>query len=303
MADKRSQQEKQHDKVAPNGTGRQRDAQTVGAPGAQAGGERVAQRKRSGGGCADCSAAAGTGPVALGGGRGRGEPPRPGDRPRADRRRARQRKPDVHHVTELGEDVGIDATLGWFRLSWLVPVTVDAAGVVASRVWLKRTAGDEAVGFARVLTWLCIAALDPRQRQPARHGSQRDRPALVGCRRRDRGPAGDARRRRPPRLPPRPCRPIRRSAGVRRCGRAGGHHPRGRPHIWGAQPPPGLGHAAGRPGAPELGGSSAEVPAAAGSRANWPSPSTRPAPCSPPTGTVTCDDPRSDEERGHLSAP
>jgi hypothetical protein len=43
---------------------------------------------------------------------------------------------------------------GW--LAWLLPVTVDAAGVVAARVWLRGQAHPDAVHFARGLAWICI---------------------------------------------------------------------------------------------------------------------------------------------------
>jgi Protein of unknown function (DUF2637) len=43
---------------------------------------------------------------------------------------------------------------GW--LAWLLPVTVDAAGVVAARVWLRGQAHPDAVRFARALAWVCI---------------------------------------------------------------------------------------------------------------------------------------------------
>lgn len=43
-------------------------------------------------------------------------------------------------------------------LAWLVPLTVDAAGVVAARVWLSGTAPADAVRFARAVTWVAIAA-------------------------------------------------------------------------------------------------------------------------------------------------
>ena len=43
---------------------------------------------------------------------------------------------------------------GW--LAWLLPVTVDAAGVVAARAWLRNQAHPDAVRFARGLAWVCI---------------------------------------------------------------------------------------------------------------------------------------------------
>lgn len=52
----------------------------------------------------------------------------------------------------LAETCGIT---GW--QSWLVPVTVDAAGLVAARVWLGGRAPDDAVRVGRALTLGCIA--------------------------------------------------------------------------------------------------------------------------------------------------
>jgi hypothetical protein len=54
-------------------------------------------------------------------------------------------------LRDLAEAVGIG---GW--LAWLVPVTVDVAGIVAARVWLRGQAPADAVGFARTLAWACI---------------------------------------------------------------------------------------------------------------------------------------------------
>lgn len=42
-------------------------------------------------------------------------------------------------------------------LAWLVPLTVDAAGIVAARVWLAGTAPADAVRFARAVTVGAIA--------------------------------------------------------------------------------------------------------------------------------------------------
>ncbi|WP_345423996.1 DUF2637 domain-containing protein [Pseudonocardia xishanensis] len=54
-------------------------------------------------------------------------------------------------LRDLATAVGI---VGW--LAWLVPVTVDVAGVVATRVWLRGQAPADAVAFARALAWSCI---------------------------------------------------------------------------------------------------------------------------------------------------
>ncbi len=61
-------------------------------------------------------------------------------------------------LRDLAEQCGITGTFLGLRLSYLVPVTVDAAGVVAARVWLKRTGGPDAVRFGRTLAWACIGA-------------------------------------------------------------------------------------------------------------------------------------------------
>lgn len=59
----------------------------------------------------------------------------------------------------LAETVGFRESLfGALQSAWLLPVTIDAAGVVAARVWLRGTAAQEAVDFARKLTWVCISA-------------------------------------------------------------------------------------------------------------------------------------------------
>lgn len=59
----------------------------------------------------------------------------------------------------LAETVGFrDTVFGVLHQAWLLPVTIDAAGVVAARVWLRGTASPEAVAFARTLTWACIGA-------------------------------------------------------------------------------------------------------------------------------------------------
>lgn len=57
---------------------------------------------------------------------------------------------------DLAEAVGITGYFIVVPLAYLVPVTVDAAGVVAARVWLKRKAVPEAVQFAKMLAWCCI---------------------------------------------------------------------------------------------------------------------------------------------------
>ncbi|MCF7548922.1 DUF2637 domain-containing protein [Pseudonocardia sp. WMMC193] len=56
-------------------------------------------------------------------------------------------------LRDLGNAVGIT---GW--LAWLVPVTIDVAGIVAARVWLRGQAPPDAVKFARLLAWSCIGA-------------------------------------------------------------------------------------------------------------------------------------------------
>lgn len=61
-------------------------------------------------------------------------------------------------LTDLAVACGIVGSFLGVPLQMLVPVTIDAAGVVAARVWLRRTAGDEAVAYARKLAWACIAA-------------------------------------------------------------------------------------------------------------------------------------------------
>ena len=59
----------------------------------------------------------------------------------------------------LAVTVGFRETVfGVLALAWLLPVTIDAAGVVSARVWLRGTAGPDAVRYARGLTWACILA-------------------------------------------------------------------------------------------------------------------------------------------------
>jgi hypothetical protein len=60
-------------------------------------------------------------------------------------------------LRDLGESVGYRELLfGFLLLAWLLPVTIDAAGVIAARVWLRAIGSTEAVEFARTLTWSCI---------------------------------------------------------------------------------------------------------------------------------------------------
>lgn len=57
----------------------------------------------------------------------------------------------------LAQLVGFrDVLFGVLPSAWLLPVTIDAAGVVAARVWLRRLGPPAAVTFARWLTWACI---------------------------------------------------------------------------------------------------------------------------------------------------
>lgn len=60
-------------------------------------------------------------------------------------------------LRDLAQAVGITGEVFGLRLSWLLPVTIDAAGIVAARVWLRGQAGQDAVVFAQVLTLVCIA--------------------------------------------------------------------------------------------------------------------------------------------------
>ena len=60
-------------------------------------------------------------------------------------------------LTDLAVAVGITGALLGVPLAWLVPITVDAAGVVAARVWLKQLGPAAAVEFARRLAMTCIS--------------------------------------------------------------------------------------------------------------------------------------------------
>lgn len=59
-------------------------------------------------------------------------------------------------LSELGTAVGFTDAPGGFRLAWLLPVTLDAAGIVAARVWLRGHAHPDAVRYARQLALVCI---------------------------------------------------------------------------------------------------------------------------------------------------
>jgi Protein of unknown function (DUF2637) len=57
----------------------------------------------------------------------------------------------------LAESVGFRQILfAAFSASWLLPITIDAAGVISARIWLLAKGPDESVRFARALTWTCI---------------------------------------------------------------------------------------------------------------------------------------------------
>lgn len=60
-------------------------------------------------------------------------------------------------LRDLALACGITGELWKLKLAYLVPVTVDAAGIIATRVWLRGTDRPEAVRFARWLAWSCIA--------------------------------------------------------------------------------------------------------------------------------------------------
>lgn len=59
-------------------------------------------------------------------------------------------------LRDLAEAVGITGDFLGLPLAWLLPLTVDAAGVVAARVWLRGIGGGRAVPFARTLACCCI---------------------------------------------------------------------------------------------------------------------------------------------------
>jgi len=59
-------------------------------------------------------------------------------------------------LSALGAAVGITGNVLGLPLSWLLPVCIDAAGIVATRVWLRGQGSDEAVRFARLLALACI---------------------------------------------------------------------------------------------------------------------------------------------------
>ena len=56
----------------------------------------------------------------------------------------------------LAEACGITGDVLGLPLPWLLPVCIDAAGIVATRVWLRGRGSDEAVRFARLLACTCI---------------------------------------------------------------------------------------------------------------------------------------------------
>lgn len=59
----------------------------------------------------------------------------------------------------LADTVGFrEVVFGVLPTAWLLPVTIDAAGIVAARVWLRGSAPAVAVEYARKLTWACIAS-------------------------------------------------------------------------------------------------------------------------------------------------
>jgi uncharacterized protein DUF2637 len=58
----------------------------------------------------------------------------------------------------LGESVGFRENLfDLIHQAWLLPICIDAAGIVAARVWLRGIGGPAAIRYARVLTLVCIA--------------------------------------------------------------------------------------------------------------------------------------------------
>jgi Protein of unknown function (DUF2637) len=59
-------------------------------------------------------------------------------------------------LRDLATACGIGGEVLGLPLAWLLPITVDASGAVAIRVWLTRTAPDEATSLARRLSWVCI---------------------------------------------------------------------------------------------------------------------------------------------------
>ena len=65
-------------------------------------------------------------------------------------------------LSDLARRMGITGTVevfGWtFHVAWLLPIVVDILAAVATRVWLRRLGGWEAVRFARRAAWGAIAA-------------------------------------------------------------------------------------------------------------------------------------------------
>lgn len=59
-------------------------------------------------------------------------------------------------LRDLAVACGIAGAFLGIPLAWLLPITVDAAGAVAIRVWLTRRASQKAIELARFLSWTCI---------------------------------------------------------------------------------------------------------------------------------------------------
>ncbi|MFB9383243.1 DUF2637 domain-containing protein [Pseudonocardia petroleophila] len=59
-------------------------------------------------------------------------------------------------LRDLAIACGISDTFLGVPLAWLLPITVDAAGAVAIRVWLTQRASPAASRLARRLSWFCI---------------------------------------------------------------------------------------------------------------------------------------------------
>lgn len=65
-------------------------------------------------------------------------------------------------LSDLAERCGIVARVALgpveLRVAWLLPLAVDVLAAVATRVWLQRRVGDEALTVARRAAWASIAA-------------------------------------------------------------------------------------------------------------------------------------------------
>lgn len=67
-------------------------------------------------------------------------------------------------LSDLAQRVGVTSAVplpwpGWvLQVSWGLPITVDVLALVATRVWLRGVAPDEAVRYARRAAWGAIAA-------------------------------------------------------------------------------------------------------------------------------------------------